>query len=98
MVCGRVGSQQAPVTIGHLIHQIRTTEGGSEMRSRFWLGRPKLDAFGPRNPVNRILGSNTIAKRLLSPQLGRDMLVHCGMEMHHLEGFLPDLYADYHAD
>ena len=98
MVCGRVGLQQAPVTIGHLIHQVRNTEGGSEMRSRFWLGRPKLNALGPLNPVNRILGSSAISKRLLSPQLGRDMLVHCGMEMHHLAGFLPDLYADYHPD
>ena len=33
---------------------------------------------------------------LAGVHLGRDMLVHCGMEMHHLAGFLPDLYGDYH--
>ena len=96
LVCGRVGLQRAPVTIGHLIHQIREQDGGCEMRSRFWLGRPRLDSLGPRNPVNRLLGSRTVSGLVLQPQLGRDMLVHCGMEMHHLAGFLPDLHADYH--
>ena len=28
--------------------------------------------------------------------MGRDMTVHCAMEMNHLAGFLPALYADYH--
>jgi hypothetical protein len=98
MVCGRVGLQRAPVTLGHLIHQIRATKGGSELRSRFWLGQPKFDALGPRNPINRLLGSNALSKWLVGAHLGRDMLVHCGMEMHHLAGFLPDLYADYHPD
>ncbi|MFP6663473.1 MAG: hypothetical protein VCC00_04655 [Deltaproteobacteria bacterium] len=97
MVCGRVGLQRAPVTIGHVIHQIRTTEGGSEMRSRFWLGKPQLDLFGPGHLLNRILGSQALARRLIGPDLGREMLVHCGMEMNHLARFLPDLYADYHA-
>lgn len=96
MICGRVGLQRAPVTIGHLIHQIRETAGGSEMRSRFWLGKPKLEVLSPRNPLNRLLGSKALSARLVSPNLGRDMLVHCGMEMHHLAGFLPELYADYH--
>ncbi|MFP8875679.1 MAG: hypothetical protein VCB99_01945 [Myxococcota bacterium] len=97
MICGRVGLQRAPVTIGHLIHQIRETEGGAEMRSRFWLGRPQLDRLGPGNLLNRLLGSNALAPRLVGAHLGRDMLVHCGMEMQHLAGFLRDLYADYYT-
>ena len=96
MICGRVGLQRAPITIGHLIHQIRATADGSEMRSRFWLGKPQLDAFGPGNPINRVIGSNAVSTRLVGAHLGRDMLVHCGMEMHHLAGFLPELYAEYH--
>ena len=96
-VYGKVALQRAPVTIGHLIHQIRTVEGGSEMRSRFWLGNPRIEKLGIRNPVNRILRSRAFAKRMLSPTLARDMVVHCGMEMNHLAGFLPALYADYHT-
>lgn len=97
MLYARVGLQRAPVTIGHLLHQIRTTPGGSEMRSRFWLGKPQLDALGSRNPINRLLGSNFVSTRLAGSHLGRDMLVHCGMEMHHLAQFLPDLYGDNHS-
>ena len=98
LVCARVALQRAPVTIGHLVHQIRAIEGGSEMRSRFWLGRPRMGKLGPSHPLNRILSSNLITKRLMSETLGRDMVVHCGMEMNHLAGFLPALYADYHPE
>ena len=41
-ICGTVALQRAPITIGRLIHQIREVEGGSEMRSRFWLGKPEV--------------------------------------------------------
>lgn len=95
-VCGRVGARGLPVTAGYLVHQIRTVEGGSEMRSRFWLGRPTLNGLKPDGLINRAFGSRCLAGRLLGPDVGRDMLVHCGMEMNHLAGFLPDLYADYH--
>mgnify|MGYP001289906754 CR=1 FL=1 len=98
LVCGRVALQRAPVTIGHLVHQIRAVEGGSEMRSRFWLGRPRVGKLGPNHPLNRLLASNFITKKLMSETLGRDMVVHCGMEMNHLAGFLPALYADYHPE
>ncbi|MDG2047040.1 MAG: hypothetical protein P8J79_07465 [Halioglobus sp.] len=96
MFYGRVGLQRAPITIGHLLHQIRATPGGSEMRSRFWLGKPQFNALNPRNPINRILGSNAVSAHFAGAHLGRDMLVHCGMEMHHLAQFLPELYQDYH--
>lgn len=96
LVCGRVDLQTPDVTIGHLIHQIREREDGTEMRSRFWLGRPQLNGLGARNPINRLLGS-ALVRRLLTPSdLGRLMVVHCGMEMNHLASFLPELYAVYH--
>ncbi len=97
MVCGRVGLQRAPITIAHLIHQIRQVDGGAEMRSRFWLGKPEVTGARKDGIRNRILGSRWLGKRLLPPDAGRTMLVHCGMEMNHLAGFLPDLYADYHS-
>ncbi len=95
-VYGTVGLQRAPITIGRLIHQIREVEGGSEMRSRFWLGRPELKGAGKRNPVSRLLSSDFVVNRMVEQDLGRDMIVHCGMEMNHLASFLPQLYADYH--
>lgn len=98
MVCGTVGLQQAPVTIGRLIHQIREVPGGSEMRSRFWLGRPEIRGVGRAGRLGRLVGADALARRAAGPDLGRDMIVHCALEMNHLARFLPALYADYHTD
>ncbi|MDJ0788999.1 MAG: hypothetical protein QNK05_19505 [Myxococcota bacterium] len=96
LVCGRVDLQRPRITIGWLIHQIREREEGTEMRSRFWLGKPQLPDFGPDHPANRLLGSGPVRRAAGRPGMGRSMVVHCGMEMNHLAGFLPELYAVYH--
>jgi hypothetical protein len=98
MVCGTVALQAAPITIGRLIHQIREVEGGSEMRSRFWLAKLELKGLRAGNPLNKLIGSAVALGRLGGQDLGRDMIVHCGMEMNHLASFLPALYADYHPE
>ena len=95
-ICGTVGLQRAPITIGRLIHQIREVECGSEMRSRFWLAKPEIRGAARGSLLNRLVSSNFIVKRIVDPDLGRDMVVHCGMEMNHLASFLPALYSDYH--
>jgi hypothetical protein len=97
MVCGKVGLQRAPITIGRLIHQIREVEGGSEMRSRFWLAKPEIRGIGRESLLGRLVGSDLVVNRIVDQNLGRDMVVHCGMEMNHLASFLPALYADYHG-
>ncbi len=96
LLCGRVELQKAPIAVGRLIHQIREVEGGCEMRSRFWLAKPELKGLDKDHWVNKIIGSNFAVKRVAGSSLGRDMVVHCGMEMSHLASFLPALYADYH--
>ena len=96
-VCGIVKPLRAIMTIGRLIHQIREVEGGSEMRSRFWLGKPEIPRIPPDSLIGRALGSDFVANRVSKQDLGRDLLVHCGMEMNHLASFLPALYADYHS-
>jgi len=97
LVCGSVGLQRAPITIGRLIHQIRQVDGGAEMRSRFWLGKPEFSNAKGNSLRNKLIGSKLVTGRVVPPDVGRDLLVHCGMEMNHLASFLPDLYADYHA-
>jgi len=96
-VCGTVALQRAPITIGRLIHQIREVEGGSEMRSRFWLAKPEVKGIKRESVLGRLASSDFVVKRITDQDLGRDMLVHCGMEMNHLASFLPALYSDYHA-
>jgi hypothetical protein len=96
-VCGTVALQRAPITIGRLIHQIRQVEGGSEMRSRFWLAKPEVKGIKSGSLLGRLVSSDFVVKRLVDQDLGRDMVVHCGMEMNHLASFLPALYSDYHG-
>jgi hypothetical protein len=95
-VCGVVGVQNTPVSFGLLIHLIRETDEGCEMRSRFWLGRIEIEGPPTKGIINKIAGSKLVAKQAVPLERGRDMVVHCAMEMNHLSKFLPDLYSDYH--
>ncbi len=95
-VCANVGLAAAPLNFGRLVHLIRETASGCEMRSRFWLGRLSVRSLGTGHPANRLLGSRHLAKLAAGRNLGHDMVVHCAMEMAHLANFLPQLYADYH--
>lgn len=88
-ICARLGSSDVPVDVGWLIHHVRPTAGGSEMRSRFWMGGGHVALRRGRSPVDRAL--RPIAARMLPDP--RDLMVHCAQEMNHLAAFLPELYA-----
>jgi hypothetical protein len=92
-ICARVGFSDKPVDSGYLVHLVRETTDGCEMRSRFWLGEPHLRALPERNPIDRILESRFVRKLVIPERLGRDLMVHCAEEMNHLASFLPALYA-----
>jgi len=91
-VCARLGAGDAPVDVGWFIHHIRSTQGGAEMRSRFWMGGPHIAV--PKAPGVASRAVRPIASRILgNPETsGRNLLVHCAQEMNHLAGFLPELY------
>ena len=95
-VCANVGLAHAPFNFGKLVHLIRETQDGCEMRSRFWLGRLTLRSLPDDHVVNRLLGSRQLSRVAVGRELGHDMVVHCAMEMTHLASFLPQLHADYH--
>ena len=97
LVCGTVHLRRPRIKIAHLIHQIREgPDSGTVMRSRFWLGPPEWRGLSRQHWLSRALGRAGAMRRQHGGDLGRDMLVHCGMEMNHLASFLPALYADYH--
>lgn len=90
-VCGRVGLSEVPIDSGYLVHYVRRTPKGSEMRSRFWLGGNYMvsrdgDVVTP-----------TTAERHDATTLWQaySLLVHCAKEMNHLARFLPDIYKEY---
>ena len=92
-VCARTGLGTSPIEGGSLIHLIRETDDGCEMRSRFWIGRPHVAGLAEGNPLDRLLQSPFVRGRILPKRLGHDLLIHCAEEMNHLASFLPALYA-----
>lgn len=109
-ICARVGASDVPLAGGWLIHQVRPTKDGSEMRSRFFLGHteilplPSHAVSNPTvakvlsNPLGRVLLKPAIAakrRELTSRQTGMNLLYHCATEMNHLAGFLPALYSEF---
>jgi len=95
-ICGVVSLQNSPLVFGLIIHLIRETQDGCEMRSRFWLGKIELKGVPAAGVLSKVAGSRFVAKRAVPLEQGRNMAVHCAAEMNHLASFLPDLYADYH--
>lgn len=95
-VCARVGAARLPVEGGWLLHDVRPTGEGCEMRSRFWLGGPYV-ALRSAGPVALSRGLARASGPLLSRQVaevGRALLVHCAQEMAHLASFLAELHAE----
>lgn len=90
-ICARLGSSDVPVDVGWLVHQIRATPDGSEMRSRFWMGGRHVAVRYANRLADRVVRP-VAARQLPNP---RDLMVHCAQEMNHLAAFLPELYARF---
>lgn len=90
-VCARLGAADLPVDVGWLIHHIRPTGDGAQMRSRFWMGGRHVAVRRGFRIADRVV--RPIAARQLPDP--RDLLVHCAQEMNHLAGFLPELYSRF---
>jgi hypothetical protein len=51
VICGTIGFRKIPVTFAVLMHLIRRTVDGCEMRSRFWLGNLRAQGWPAAHPV-----------------------------------------------
>lgn len=97
-ICGTVGTAFVPVDIGILCHQVRATPTGSEMRSRFYLNVPGTRAYDGRGAACAIQrGISLPTSVVFDRRFGAALLRHCGEEMNHLAGFLPELYWEFAA-
>lgn len=97
IVFGRVGSSIAPVDLGWLAHQVRPVDVGAEMRSRFFLNLRGLHVPDVKQAACAVRRGASVdpTDLVLGLDLARDLLLHCGQEMNHLAGFLPELYAEF---
>jgi hypothetical protein len=92
-ICARLGYTHLPIDFGWLVHQIRRTDEGAEMRSRFWMGGRHIQVRAPWLPA---FFSKTLQKLARLPKRQAiDLLTHCSEEMNHLAGFLPKIYKQF---
>jgi DAPG hydrolase PhiG domain len=90
-ICARVGYRDYPLDFGYLVHHVRQTADGAEMRSRFFMGGAAIAVRG-WGLFGRLV--SVILRKIvrLPEQRAKDLMVHCGEEMQHLAGFLPEVY------
>jgi hypothetical protein len=96
IVCARTGLADVPIDVGYLVHHVRRTAGGSEMRSRFLIGGRY--AAGRGSALGTAMARAGRVFMRPSESDARALLVHCAEEMQHLAQFLPALYAQCRPD
>ena len=94
-ICARTGLEFPQLDAGWLVHYVRPVAGGSEMRSRFWMGGGFIAPRGMDTTIGKAIGRGI--SQIAGPTSGqaRDLLVHCAQEMNHLAAILPDIYAAF---
>jgi DAPG hydrolase PhiG domain len=96
IVCARTGLADVPIDVGYLVHHVRRTTGGSEMRSRFFIGGRY--AAGRNSALGTVMARAARVFMRPTEADARALLVHCAEEMQHLAQFLPALYAQCRRD
>jgi hypothetical protein len=95
-VCARGGQRLENIWSAHLIHLVRKTDDGVEMRSRFWLGDVDASPKGLLGAMlTPLMNRPAMRRRNVPDHVGRDLMLHCAEEMHHLAQFLPELHERF---
>lgn len=94
-ICARVGYTHIPLNFGWLVHQVRTTPQGAEMRSRFWMGGSHIQIRGNGGVLSNLVSAALQRFKKLPKEQAIDLLTHCAEEMNHLAGILPALYHEF---
>jgi hypothetical protein len=97
-ICARGGLPDKFVETTYLLHFVRKTPGGSEMRSRFWLGHVESKIPIVAGLISRRMSSREARIKLIPDDFGLKLLRHCSEEMSHLAAILPGLYARFRDD
>lgn len=96
IICARVGGVMAPLEFGWLMHQVRNTKDGAEMRSRFYIGGDVGVRPGIPPSVAASIAREGGAPPFPDPvKMAQALVYHCGLEMNHLAQFLPELHAEF---
>jgi len=88
-VCARIGDLEHPIDFGRMIHFVRDTDYGCEMRSRFWLG---LIQSRDSNITITEERARELRQANVNDELARRLHQHATEEMGYLAEILPMLY------
>jgi hypothetical protein len=94
-ICARLGYSQLPIDYGYLVHQVRKTSYGAEMRSRFYIGGPHIALRGS-HIFGKLVSAIIRNIKTIKPSQAKALMLHCSEEMNHLAQILPDLYTKNH--
>jgi hypothetical protein len=95
VICARAGMLEEPMNVAKMCHVVRDTEGGAEMRSRFWMGHVATrDGNDTTFSLAGLIGNTALARFiLLGQEDARALMTHAIQEMRYLSDFLPALYV-----
>ncbi|MEL6359075.1 MAG: FAD-binding protein, partial [Bacteroidota bacterium] len=96
-ICAKLGHPKLPVDYGYLVHQVRVTNEGTEMRSRFWMSGKYVSARH-NNLVNKAAVAVLQKFKTLPDSFAKDLFRHCVEEMNHLASILPKLYQTFSSE
>lgn len=93
--CGDVYLRAPWLRSATMIHLVRDTDDGFELRSRYWLAdRVRL---GKKHPIDIdwAVAKVGLKERIAGERLAYEQLLHDQIEFTHLAGFLPDIYSEF---
>ncbi|BBX90709.1 hypothetical protein MBOE_23580 [Mycolicibacterium boenickei] len=89
--CGNVLMKDSHIRLATMIHLIRDTDDGFELRSRYWIG----DAAEPQQPPAPGVPQLTEVEGFSGERQAYEQLIHDQTEFTHLATFLPAIYQEF---
>jgi len=93
-ICAFIGTSE--INKIAMLHFVRNTDQGVEMRSRFWAGEGiRVKELPQGSHVNKTLNTPEARDELIPPGIEKALAFHCTKEYSHLATILPELYEKY---
>lgn len=94
--CGNVWLQRPRLRAATMVHLIRQTPEGFELRSRYWIADKLRLKAGPLElSIDPLLGALGMKHKIAGERMAYEQLLHDQIEFTHLASFLADLYAEF---
>jgi hypothetical protein len=96
--CAEVSLLAPDLPMTTMVHLVRQTEQGIELRSRYWIGhrmRLKLPGSSRSLPLDGLMSGLGLKRRLIGLRLAYDQLLHDQLEWTHLASLLADIHQEF---